>query len=223
ALNTMESLERYRGHFYNSYDTQTRLPLAPRYVSTVDSGNLAGHLLTLRPGLTALIDAPILSRRWLDGVSDTFSILVDAVGKGPRGAVLQFQKALELAAAARPVTLSDAWVEVERLAARAADAAAYFTASGTDGSSNSDSEGTFWAGALARQCADLRDELVLLAPWLDLRAVPGTGPDFPGDNSVPTLRELAAWSPMIEPARSKGTIPAGQLDAVQPLVTQGAG
>ena len=57
ALRTMESLERYRGHFYNWYDTQTRLPLAPLYVSTVDSGNLAGHLLTLRPGLTALCDA----------------------------------------------------------------------------------------------------------------------------------------------------------------------
>ena len=39
---------RYRGHFYNWYDTQTGSPLAPRYVSTVDS-NLAGHLLTLRP------------------------------------------------------------------------------------------------------------------------------------------------------------------------------
>ncbi len=48
ALDTMESLERHRGHFYNWYDTQTLLPLAPRYVSTVDSGNLAAHLLTLR-------------------------------------------------------------------------------------------------------------------------------------------------------------------------------
>ena len=64
ALDTMESLERYRGHFYNWYDTQTLLPLAPRYVSTVDSGNLAAHLLTLRPGLAAALDAPILNRRW---------------------------------------------------------------------------------------------------------------------------------------------------------------
>ena len=224
ALNSMESLERYRGHFYNWYDTQTRLPLAPRYVSTVDSGNLAGHLLTLRPGLTALIDAPILNGRWVDGVSDTFFILVDAVGKSPPAAVLQFQKALELAAAARPATLADAWVEVERLAARAAEAVASFTASGTDG--HSESEAAFWAGALARQCVDLRDDLVLLAPWLELRALPGTDLDFPADNSVPTLRELAtldaAWSPMIEPARSNRPTPAGQLDALQPLVTQGA-
>ncbi len=50
ALARMESLERHRGHFYNWYDTQTLMPLTPRYVSTVDSGNLAGHLLTLAPG-----------------------------------------------------------------------------------------------------------------------------------------------------------------------------
>jgi hypothetical protein len=48
AIHTMESLERYRGHFYNWYDTQSLQPLRPHYVSSVDSGNLAGHLLTLR-------------------------------------------------------------------------------------------------------------------------------------------------------------------------------
>ena len=41
----------YRGHFYNWYDTRTLAPLVPSYVSTVDSGNLAGYLLTLRTGL----------------------------------------------------------------------------------------------------------------------------------------------------------------------------
>ena len=51
ALRTMEGLERHRGHFYNWYDTQSLKPLPPLYISSVDSGNLAGHLLTLRPGL----------------------------------------------------------------------------------------------------------------------------------------------------------------------------
>ena len=91
ALRSMESLERHRGHFYNWYDTRTRLPLLPLYVSTVDSGNLAGHLLTLRPGLTALCDAPILNRRWLEGVADTLSILVDDVGQGAPGILAQFE------------------------------------------------------------------------------------------------------------------------------------
>ena len=75
ALRSMASLERHRGHFYNWYDTQTLQPLLPKYVSTVDSGNLAGHLLTLRVGLLALPDDPILSRRVFEGLADTLGIL----------------------------------------------------------------------------------------------------------------------------------------------------
>jgi cyclic beta-1,2-glucan synthetase len=47
SFSTLDKLERYRGHFYNWYDTHDLRPLDPRYVSTVDSGNLAAHLLTL--------------------------------------------------------------------------------------------------------------------------------------------------------------------------------
>ena len=47
TLATMHSLERFRGHFYNWYDTRDLRPLDPRYVSSVDSGNLAGHLIAL--------------------------------------------------------------------------------------------------------------------------------------------------------------------------------
>jgi cellobiose phosphorylase len=54
TLGSMQRLERFRGHFYNWYDTRTLQPLPPRYVSSVDSGNLAMHLLTLRQGLIAL-------------------------------------------------------------------------------------------------------------------------------------------------------------------------
>ncbi len=44
---TLDRLERFRGHFFNWYDTHDLRPLDPRYVSTVDSGNFAGHLLAL--------------------------------------------------------------------------------------------------------------------------------------------------------------------------------
>ena len=75
TLQTMTKLERYRGHLYNWYNTETLAPLLPRYVSTVDSGNLAGHLLTLRQGLLALPDAPLLNVRYLDGLEDTWDVL----------------------------------------------------------------------------------------------------------------------------------------------------
>jgi cyclic beta-1,2-glucan synthetase len=51
TLDTIERLERYEGHLLNWYDTRTLAPLLPAYVSTVDSGNLAGALVTLAVGL----------------------------------------------------------------------------------------------------------------------------------------------------------------------------
>ena len=47
TLATLQRLQRQRGHFLNWYDTQTCAPLLPLYVSTVDSGNLSGHLLAV--------------------------------------------------------------------------------------------------------------------------------------------------------------------------------
>ena len=62
-------LERYRGHLYNWYDTRTLKPLRPLYVSSVDSGNLAGALFTLRAGLWELKNQPVFSPRVLDGTA----------------------------------------------------------------------------------------------------------------------------------------------------------
>jgi len=57
-LAAIESLEQHAGHLLNWYDTETLAPLAPRYVSTVDSGNLAGSLLTLGAGLRQVAATP---------------------------------------------------------------------------------------------------------------------------------------------------------------------
>ncbi|GAA3935890.1 cyclic beta 1-2 glucan synthetase [Chitinophaga oryziterrae] len=77
ALETMGKLERYRGHFYNWYDTLSLLPMYPRYVSTVDSGNLAGHLFTLRQGLLALPEQPVLNANTWEGLITTCLIIRD--------------------------------------------------------------------------------------------------------------------------------------------------
>ena len=45
AVRTMESLETWKGHFYNWYSLDSLSPLTPRFVSTVDSGNCMGCLL----------------------------------------------------------------------------------------------------------------------------------------------------------------------------------
>ena len=69
TLQSMDLLERYHGHFLNWYDTQSMLPLFPKYVSAVDSGNLAGHLLILRRGLLELINQPVVSSRLFDSLA----------------------------------------------------------------------------------------------------------------------------------------------------------
>ncbi|HVQ03685.1 MAG TPA: carbohydrate-binding protein, partial [Burkholderiaceae bacterium] len=58
TLGTLGTLQTHRGHFLNWYDTLTRAPLLPMYVSTVDSGNLSGHLLAVAQACRALASAP---------------------------------------------------------------------------------------------------------------------------------------------------------------------
>lgn len=106
ALQTMQSLERYRGHFYNWYDSQSLRPLHPIYISSVDSGNLAGHLLTLRAGLLALPEQKILADRWLEGISDTFEILLESLGTQAAPAFVQFQNQLQAIRQSMPLSLT---------------------------------------------------------------------------------------------------------------------
>ena len=78
TLTTLESLERYEGHFLNWYDTATRAPLHPRYVSTVDSGNLAAALIAVGQGLQALVAEPQTAAQRASGLTDTAELLAEA-------------------------------------------------------------------------------------------------------------------------------------------------
>jgi cellobiose phosphorylase len=185
---TMRRLERYRGHFYNWYDTRTLKPLPPPYVSSVDSGNLAGHLLTLGSGLTELADRPVLTPGIFDGIRDTFEALRALDEKNPL--ILDFARV----AASTPPTLAEAreWLDVatghaERIAA----------AAGPRGGA----EALWWSRALEQTCRAHRDDLLLLAPWLALPplAAGSEAAVLPAALSakldqldrVPTLREIS--------------------------------
>ncbi|MFO7742983.1 MAG: glucoamylase family protein [Anaerolineae bacterium] len=79
AFDGMDQLEQYRGHFLNWYDTRDLSTLRPRYVSTVDSGNLAACLIALRHGLEELQRAPLVRwQRWR-GLCDTVGVLREVV------------------------------------------------------------------------------------------------------------------------------------------------
>lgn len=77
TLSTMGRLARFRGHFYNWYDTSDLRPLDPQYVSSVDSGNLAGHLIALANATEDWGDLAVAVR--LKGIGDALDLMVDEV------------------------------------------------------------------------------------------------------------------------------------------------
>jgi len=79
SLHTLATLEHYRGHIFNWYDTRTLEVLSPRYVSTVDSGNLAACLLSLKQGCADIRQTPIFTRARWDGLMDTFSLIEESL------------------------------------------------------------------------------------------------------------------------------------------------
>ena len=79
TLATMARLPRFRGHFYNWYDTADLRPLEPRYVSTVDSGNLAGHLIALANACAAWREAMAGPSPYLAGLVDTAAIVAQEI------------------------------------------------------------------------------------------------------------------------------------------------
>jgi cyclic beta-1,2-glucan synthetase len=78
TLDTMTNLRRFRGHFYNWYDTRDLRPLDPMYVSTVDSGNLAGHLVAVAQACRELTQRPIFGPAILEGIRDALLLVLDA-------------------------------------------------------------------------------------------------------------------------------------------------
>jgi cellobiose phosphorylase len=75
TFETLNKLERFEGHVLNWYDTGTLEALYPRYVSTVDSGNLLGSLWALAQGYSNLLDRPVIGPQALEGMADTLSLL----------------------------------------------------------------------------------------------------------------------------------------------------
>ena len=85
TLGTMQRLERFRGHFFNWYDTTDRRPLDPRYVSSVDSGNLAGHLIALGHACREIIERPLLPQAVLAGIEDAALLVRESARASAEG------------------------------------------------------------------------------------------------------------------------------------------
>jgi cellobiose phosphorylase len=75
TINTIKKMEKWNGHLFNWYDTRTLKPLRPYYVSTVDSGNLVGYLITVKEALEEFLDKPVIDLEFLRGLKDTVRML----------------------------------------------------------------------------------------------------------------------------------------------------
>lgn len=168
VLDSMNLMVRDKGHFLNWYDTVTLQPLAPRYVSAVDSGNLAASLCTIRQGCLTLLRQPILGPGVLAGL---------------RTHVLRFQS--ELPSNARPLSIMRLLSGLLRQLdsqpthpfhweAILTEARESFTQASTilagirvrqDGVADF-GELDYWQDALSRRLSATLAELHALAPWL---------------------------------------------------------
>jgi cellobiose phosphorylase len=161
TLQTLQRMERYAGHFYNWYDTQTLQPLPPKYVSTVDSGNMAGHLITLKQGLLMLEKKHPVSHLLFFGLITTLDIVEDKMGDKVKtepirvllreGTVSGFDSVRGL-----HNRLKNLLEEAERLT----------------GFFHEDSEAAWWADAFANQVREAYNEVNEFSPWLSIAHFP---------------------------------------------------
>ncbi|QYF95950.1 cyclic beta 1-2 glucan synthetase [Massilia sp. PAMC28688] len=186
TLRTMGRMERHLGHFYNWYDTQTLAPLHPRYISAVDSGNLAGHLLTLAPGLQDLAERPIVSPQTMHGIAITLRVVQEHAAEAPGGvksAIDAMSAELAPDRLKHVDTLPGAVDALRRLSSAADAIIASMLPAGEPNLQ-------WWADKLADQCRVAYAELMELAPWMQ------SAQEYVFDSSltrIPTLRELSGF------------------------------
>lgn len=193
TLATMRGLARHEGHFYNWYDTLSLQPLPPLYVSTVDSGNLAAHLMTLASGLAGLADEGMLGARWREGLRDNLDVMqsLQATASPIQRAALEQLERQFAELEAMPVSdLPRQHAALERVAL-CADALV-----ATTGAADTDlADWRWWARAQSGLCRGLLDEFALLAPWVALAAPCERLREVLARATVPTLRAVEAGLP----------------------------
>ena len=197
TFGTLVRTQRYRGHFYNWYDTRTLVPLAPTYISTVDSGNFAGYLLTLKGGLDRLVDSePVIDARAICGIEDAVALFVAALERGSdrtaTRSVAQELTTLRTLLKERPHSLG-AWRQLmDGIGDQLATISVLFHEIEDASSDGGMAEATVWLDRAAAGVALWQADLERFAPWAQQIDTPLHGLAPP--SGVPTLAGLVEWS-----------------------------
>ena len=182
TLKTMSKLDRYKGHFYNWYDTISLLPLPPKYVSTVDSGNLAGHLLVLKQGLICLPSQPIFNRKIYEGIKITVMI-IDDFSKGNNSEKIETILDLLNNAGRECNSLSSTIKNLDELISYVDELKKSHTL---------DKNCLYnWIILLYEQIKNIRDDIVQLIPWLDYLPLPERFIELKELDGIPTLQQIS--------------------------------
>ena len=204
TLATMRRLERFRGHFYNWYDTGGLRPLEPRYVSTVDSGNLAAHLLALGNACGSAVHSPLLDRDRFDGLRDAVLLAEDtasALGDDRRTQTVTLRDLTETCgvlttALHEPPARPGDWAGRIRLLARHADTLVDVSrALIAERGDPEDSEVGVWALAARATIASHDRDLQTIMPWASPLEAGGTDPANAPPEALVALRALLSSSP----------------------------
>lgn len=240
TFESMDKLERYRGHFLNWYDTRNLKPLPPRYVSTVDSGNLAGCLVALKQGLQALPHELVFRRQRWQGLLNALDILAQIVEgiedeeletavasledhlTHIRRQVLAMQDAPERWLALLTELSGDGWEELNRLLMSLVE-------SGSEVLDAATLHGLrIWSDRVHRHLRDMRDKLDMLLPWLlSLDRRPAL---FAQAEVDPVIKDAwrALWDalpvmPQLDEVPQVCKVGRAQLDQLQGLLDDGSG
>ncbi|MFQ5702880.1 MAG: GH36-type glycosyl hydrolase domain-containing protein [Gemmatimonadales bacterium] len=171
TLGTMTDLRRFHGHFFNWYNTRDLRPLDPLYISTVDSGNLAGHLIALAQGCRALARRPLPGPQIVDGIRDALEPVRESAKdaafrlRTQTVTALQVQEALEAMSEAledTPRTLPEWSRRLEQLETRSENVLDIARTLAAAGEHESGSEILAWASAVRDTVRSHRRDLEML-------------------------------------------------------------
>jgi cyclic beta-1,2-glucan synthetase len=173
---TLGKLGKYQGHFFNWYDTKTLEPLYPQYISTVDSGNLAGHLVAVKQACIEMPDTKLFDDRILKGLDDTINaISLEATGLGSVRqrtevvTVSQLRNEIEacrkLVAGKGIDTLPSWFLLFESLIRRIVEIEDITNALAHEHGEVNFKELRWWLGAFQHQVSSCRRDADTFAPW----------------------------------------------------------
>ncbi|MDQ5845067.1 MAG: cyclic beta 1-2 glucan synthetase, partial [Acidobacteriota bacterium] len=176
---TLGKLGKFHGHYFNWYDTRTLQPLNPQYVSTVDSGNLAGHLMAMRQACIDFPDTSLFDDRVIQGLTDTIAAIADEAEKlgsfrqrTDVVTVSQLRNEIEacqlLISTHAGETLESWHLLFKSLGRRVSELEDIISALSHEHGEVNFKELRWWVGALQHQTESARRDAETLVPWVRL-------------------------------------------------------